>query len=166
MDIESAVTSFCKRTPTAKIAWTEIVTQFLKAYPDISREDFELCMLRQGKRAALAMKDILIKHKDEGGDFDQLHKLYDISEAFWDACVATDSVPYSRHTDEVSVPVKRSYRRNPATKIYITIFRVPADEYSKESIDILGRFINSLDRPLQVIECANPRMIEVRELKK
>ena len=164
MDIESAVTSFCKRTPTAKIAWTEIVAQFLKMYPGISREDFELCMLRQGKRAALAMKDILMKHKDEGGDFDQMHKLYDISGAFWDACIATGSVPYSRHTDEVSV--KRSYRRNPATKIYITIFRVPADECSKESIDILGRFINSLDRPLQVIECGNPHMIEVRELKK
>jgi lysozyme family protein len=166
MDIENAVTSFCKRTPTAKIAWTEIVAKFLKMYPDISREDFELCMLRQGKRAAVEMQRSFIKYKRKG--YNYFRDLYGITAGFFDACLAIESsygVSKNITNGDTNSP-KRSYHRNPTTKIYITIFRISPDEYSKEAVDLLKRFIDNLNCPLQVIECTNPRMIEVRELKK
>ena len=154
-NIESIVTSFCKRTKTAGVPWAQVVERFMQMYPPISQEDFEPCMLRQGKRAAVAIKDSCATHT-----YEQAHKVLRVTRGFWDACQS------SRRPRNSSVPVmKKGYRRNPTTKIYMTVFRVPASEYTKESLGILKQFVESLERPMEIIECTNPPAIEIREIR-
>lgn len=60
-------------------------------------------------------------------------------------------------------------KRDPKLKLYITLFTIPAKKYSKESKDLLKDFVDSLNQlgraKLQYLECTNPDMVEIREIR-
>jgi hypothetical protein len=64
---------------------------------------------------------------------------------------------------QVSAPKKERL------KLYVTLFSVPADPLSEESKVLLRSFVDSLNMlgraNLQFVECTNPSMIEVREVR-
>lgn len=160
MDVDGIVTKFCKKTKTVGVTWTTVCQSFLKENPSICQEDFELSMLRQGKRAAETMRNLCIK-SEKGGSSD-LKGI--VTEAFWEACIA--SLPIRRTRFSVSAKRTRAYHRKPTAIIYMTVFKASANEYPEDALDLLKRFINSLQYPLQVLEYTNPRRIEIREIQR
>jgi hypothetical protein len=60
-------------------------------------------------------------------------------------------------------------KRDPKLKLYITLFSIPAKKYSNESKNLLKEFVDSLNQlgraKLQFLECTNPEMIEIREIR-
>jgi hypothetical protein len=186
-NIENVITNFCKKTKTVGVPWVQTVGSFLQMYPTVDREAFELCMFRQRKKAALTLMDYCINHREQG--FDALHQMFGITKGFWEVCIGEDQIrdkqaslpSYDLNSSPVqdvavlekkaeddtgkpeskSLEIIRKIRKTP-TKIYMTIFQAPANEYSKESWDILKRFVESLERPIEIIECTNSSMIEIR----
>jgi hypothetical protein len=154
MDLEVLVKNFCKKTKTAGMPWIQIVKKFLKENPTVSQDDFELCMLRQGKRIAEMMKNLCVKSDETGETYEEIRKSYGISRTFWDVCIGHEPPTIRR----------RSYQRR-QSKIYLNVFQYPADDYSKEAKDLLTRFVESLPLPLEIIECQNPNIIEIRQVR-
>lgn len=64
---------------------------------------------------------------------------------------------------------KLTEKKDHRLKLYITLFSIPADKYSEESKALLKEFVgtlNSLGRVrLQFMECKNPDIIEIREIR-
>jgi hypothetical protein len=60
-------------------------------------------------------------------------------------------------------------KRDPKLKLYITLFTVPAGRYCLESKELLRSFVDALNQlgraKLQYLECTNPDMIEIREIR-
>ena len=61
-------------------------------------------------------------------------------------------------------------RTAPASlKLYVTVFNIPSDSYSEEAKELLKTFVNHLNMigraRLQYVQCSNPNMIEVREVR-
>ncbi len=60
-------------------------------------------------------------------------------------------------------------KTDPKLKIYITLFSFDSKSYSKQSKDLIRNFVatlNNLGRAkLQYVECTNPDMVEIREVR-
>jgi hypothetical protein len=60
-------------------------------------------------------------------------------------------------------------KADPKLKIYITLFSFDSKTYSKQSKDLIRDFVatlNNLGRAkLQYVECTNPDMVEIREVR-
>jgi len=64
---------------------------------------------------------------------------------------------------------KLSEKKDHRLKLYITLFSIPADKYTQESKALLKEFVSTLNNlgraKLQFIECTNPDIIEIREIR-
>jgi hypothetical protein len=60
-------------------------------------------------------------------------------------------------------------KNDPRLKLYITLFTVEVEGYTPESISLLKDFVDALNNlgraKLQFVECKNPDMIEIREIR-
>lgn len=60
-------------------------------------------------------------------------------------------------------------KKDSRLKLYITLFSINSDEYTEESKKLLKDFVKSLNKlgraKLQVIECTDPNVLEVREIR-
>lgn len=60
-------------------------------------------------------------------------------------------------------------KKDPRLKLYITLFSVEAGSYTQESKKLLKDFVDSLNNlgraKLQFVECKDPDMIEIREIR-
>lgn len=60
-------------------------------------------------------------------------------------------------------------KKDSRLKLYITLFSINSDQYSTEAKDLLKDFVKSLNKlgraKLQVIECTDPDVLEVREIR-
>jgi len=74
---------------------------------------------------------------------------------------------------EIDPKIKKYFsliKKNPTKmKMYVTIYSFPSDTYSEESKNLLRSFIENLSMvgraDLQYIECHNPNIIEIREVR-
>jgi hypothetical protein len=64
---------------------------------------------------------------------------------------------------------KLTEKKDHRLRLYITLFSIPADKYTEESKELLKTFVNTLNSlgraKLQFLECKNPDMIEIREIR-
>ena len=64
---------------------------------------------------------------------------------------------------------KLETKKDTRLKLYITLFVISGDAYDDQAKELLKTFINTLNKlgraKLQYVECTNPSVIEIREMR-
>jgi hypothetical protein len=101
-----AVRNFCKSMSIKDKSLDNLAKIFLEKH-EMSREDFELCMLQLGKSPALKVKEQCreyFRNEREFGYFKYCKEQTPITERFWEACIAGFEIPAEE--SEVEAPVE------------------------------------------------------------
>jgi hypothetical protein len=194
----------------------EVSLIFLNKYPHVSRDAFEMSMLKLGKKPALKAQNLCKKYYEnekELGYYKFCKEQHIISKDFWleaikdiqkNSLPVSDKEPINDNFESL-LPVSwikmnradriefikkiqhegfRSYVLNldpslknyfsliqhkpEKMKLYVTLFQIPAS-CSEEAKSILRCFVDNLNSfgraNLQFVECKEPNVIEIREMK-